>query len=204
MALHDIALYGGTFDPIHIGHLIAGRSVMEQLGLERLIFVPSARPPHKGGRVITPFHHRAEMLRLAVAGEHGLDLDERESRRQGPSYTLDTVLDFKRDAPGRQIHWIIGADSLPELRTWHRVTDLIDACNIVTVCRPGWEAPDLSALGAVVGPDRLQKLRLGILETPRIDVASSQIRARVSLDLSIRYLVPESVREYIELHQLYR
>lgn len=199
-----IGLYGGTFDPIHLGHLIVARSVLEQLPLDEVVFIPSANPPHKDHARLTDFAHRAEMVRLAIAGEPGFSLDDCENKRAGPSYTLDTVTEFQqRYGNAAEIHWIIGADSLPELVGWHRIRDLVDACQILTVSRPGWDKPDLRPLEKPLGSERLAKLRRGVTETPRIDICSTDIRARVGAGLSIRFLVAESVRDYIESKGLF-
>ncbi|MCH8878286.1 MAG: nicotinate (nicotinamide) nucleotide adenylyltransferase [Planctomycetes bacterium] len=145
MSTPNIALFGGTFDPIHCGHLIVARCVLERLSLDGVTFIPSANPPHKGGADLSDVAHRLAMVELAideprslVGAEPGFACDDCEARRTGPSYTLDTVMHFReRLGPEATIHWIIGADSLAELESWHRVSELVEACNIVTVNRPG-------------------------------------------------------------------
>ncbi len=200
-----IALYGGTFDPIHVGHLITARSVAEQLDVERVIFVPSASPPHKLDVPITPAEHRLEMVRLAIDGEPGFEVSDCEIRRTGPSYTFDTIMNFRRTVSAdATVYWIIGADSLAELASWHRIAELVRQCRIITASRPGFEQPDLSTLGAHLTEDDLASIRDGILTTPRIDVAATEIRRRVGEGVSIRFLVPESVREYVHDRCLYR
>ena len=216
MSTPNIALFGGTFDPIHCGHLIVARCVLERLSLDGVTFIPSANPPHKGGADLSDVAHRLAMVELAideprslVGAEPGFACDDCEARRTGPSYTLDTVMHFReRLGPEATIHWIIGADSLAELESWHRVAELVDACNIVTVNRPGTSAgdqrPDLSTFGRVLGEHHVAKLEHGILQTPHIGISATDIRRRVAAAQSIRYLVPEPVRQYIEDHQLYR
>jgi len=205
MAASRIGLMGGTFDPIHLGHLIVARSVFEQLNLNELIFIPAAQPPHKGDRSVTSFGNRAKMVKLAIVHQDAWVLDECENKRQGPSYTLDTVKYFKKQKGSQtRIYWIIGADSLSELHSWHQVGDLVNACEIVTVCRPGWEKPTLSGLEELLSPSQLAQITKGILETPRIDISSTDIRQRVSAGLSINFLVPETVLQFIQDHQLYR
>lgn len=200
-----IALYGGTFDPIHVGHLITARSVAEQLDVERVIFVPSASPPHKLEATITPAEHRLEMIRLAIDGEPGFDVSDCEIRRTGPSYTFDTIMNFRQTVGAdATLYWIIGADSLAELASWHRVAELVRQCRIITASRPGFERPDLAPLGAQLTTDDLASIRDGILTTPRIDVAATEIRRRVREGLSIRFLVPEAVRDYVHGRCLYR
>ena len=200
-----IALYGGTFDPIHVGHLITARSVAEQLDVERVIFVPSASPPHKLDVPITPAEHRLEMVRLAIDGEPGFEVSDCEIRRTGPSYTFDTIMNFRRTVSAdAMVYWFIGADSLAELASWHRIAELVRQCRIITASRPGFEQPDLSTLGARLTTDDLASIRDGILTTPRIDVAATEIRRRVGEGVSIRFLVPESVREYVHDRCLYQ
>jgi len=199
-----IGLLGGTFDPIHHGHLIIARSVAERLELDRLVFIPSAHPPHKTGERLTGAGHRLEMTRLAVEGEDVFDVDDLEIQREGPSYTILTIEAYRRRL-GRQdeLFWVIGGDTLCELHSWYRVEDLVEQSRFVTAARPGFEEPDLSALTDLLSPSRVQQLRDDILETPRIDISSTDIRHRTAKGKSIRYLVPDSVRFYIERHGLY-
>ena len=220
MSTPNVALFGGTFDPIHCGHLIVARCVLERLSLDGVTFIPSGNPPHKGRTDLSDVAHRLAMVELAIDGprplvgaEPGFACDDCEARRTGPSYTFETVMHFReRLGPEATIHWIIGADSLAELESWHRVSELVDACNIVTVNRPGTGAgtsagdyqPDLSTFGRVLDQEHVAKLKRGILQTPYIDISATDIRRRVAADQSIRYLVPEPVRQYIEDHQLYR
>jgi nicotinate-nucleotide adenylyltransferase len=145
------------------------------------------------------------MVRLAIAGDAGFEWSDHDLTRAGPSYTFETVTHFLGAlAGGDELCWIIGADSLVELGTWYRVADLVDLCRIVTAARPGWDRPDLAPLAAKLNPAQIARLRDGILVTPRIDISATDIRARVAAGRSIRYLVPEAVRLYIEMFGLYR
>jgi nicotinate-nucleotide adenylyltransferase len=199
------ALFGGSFDPIHLGHLILARSVAEQLGLDRVIFLPSATPPHKEASELTPAVHRAAMVRLAVDGEPLFDVSDYDLTRDGPTYTVQTVAYFQEQLGSATVlHWIIGSDSLAELASWYQVGELVERCRVITAARPGWEKPDLAVLHRLIGDARLAKVESGILKTPRIDISSTVIRARVRAGRSIRYLVPEPVRAYIREQQLYR
>ena len=200
-----VALMGGTFDPIHFGHLISARCVHEALALDELVFIPSAHPPHKGHTPVSDVARRLAMVRLAIEGEAGLSCDDCETRRAGPSYTYDTVMEFRRRLGTRaRICWIIGADSFAELESWYRIGDLVDACDIITVCRPGWDASGLPRLAATLNTEQIAKLERGVVQTPRIDISATDIRRRVSGNMPIRDLVPEAVCRYIEGHRLYR
>ena len=199
-----IGLYGGSFDPIHHGHLIAARAVAEQLGLERMIFIPAPSPPHKTGRRLSEATHRLAMARLAVAGEAGFEASDLEIARGGLSYTVLTVEAFRREVgPATPLYWLIGTDSLGELHTWYQVERLIELCRVVTAARPGFEDPDLAPLEARIGPEQVAVLRQGVLTTPMIDISATDVRRRVAGGRSIRYLVPPSVEAYIREHGLY-
>lgn len=200
-----VGLYGGSFNPIHHGHLIVARAVAEQLRLDRVLLLPSARPPHKGDRKLLEATHRAAIVKLAIEGESLFEFSDFDLTREGPSYTIETVAHFREAlGPHVELHWIIGADSLAELTTWYRVPELVDACRIVTAARIGWDTIDWTPLRAVLNAAQVAALQDGVLTTPRIDISSTDIRRRVRDGQSILYLVPDSVRLYIEHHALYR
>jgi nicotinate-nucleotide adenylyltransferase len=200
-----IGLFGGSFNPVHAGHLIASRAAAEHLRLQRVYLVPAAVPPHRAPKSLVAPEHRLQMLRLATEREGLFEVSDCEIRRPGPSYTVLTVEEFRRQlGDSAELFWIIGADSLPELANWYQVERLVDLCQIVTAARPGWEVPDLSALSRRLRPDQVEKVRGGILQTPRIDVNASEVRRRIAAGLSIRYLVPDAVADYIAAQNLYR
>lgn len=204
-----LGLFGGSFDPIHCGHLIVARAVAEQLDLERIIFLPSARPPHKEREHLADPAHRARMVKLAIEGELLFEFSDFDLAREGPSYTIDTVMHFRELlGPRAVLHWIIGADSLAELTSWHRAAALIDSCRIVTAVRSGWLNPDVhwdwATLRKTMSAEQIAKLQAGVVETPVIEISSTDIRRRAGQGKSIRYLVPDGVRLYIEKHTLYR
>ncbi len=204
MTADSIALFGGTFNPIHNGHLIIARSIAELLGLSRVVLIPSANPPHRNDDDLADAADRLEMVRLAIAGEPDFEASDFEIRRSGPSYTILTVEGHRESlGPDLPIHWIIGGDTLCELHTWYRVSELVDMCRIVTAARPGFESPDLSPLATALSAPQIQRLRDGILPTPRIDISATDIRRRVRAARSIRYLVPDAVRKYIADRGLY-
>jgi nicotinate-nucleotide adenylyltransferase len=200
-----VGLYGGSFDPIHFGHLIGARSIAEQLGMTRVILIPSPRPPHKRDQTLTDPLHRLEMTRRAVDGETLFEVSDVELHREGPSYTFDTVAEFRRclgSAP--ELFWIIGADTLPELPTWYRIAELTRAVRIVTLARSGWQPPEASFLEQSVGHQAAEQLLRDCLPTPAIDIRARDIRARVREGRSVRYLIPEAIESYIRGHSLYR
>lgn len=183
-----LALYGGTFDPIHHGHLILAREAVEQLGLDRVVFVPAAQSPFKPTQISAPEEVRAAMVRAAIAGEDGFELDESEIRRGGTSYTIDTVEAAAARWPGAELWWLIGEDHLAQLPAWHRYEDLAKLVRFAVFARAGNG-------NASHGFPRL---------TRQVDISSTEIRTRVARGDSIRYLVPEAVRALIEGHRLYR
>lgn len=200
-----IGLYGGSFDPIHFGHLISARSIAEQLDLSRVILIPSLRPPHKQGGPMTDARHRLAMAKLAVEGDSLFDVSDVEFHRKGPSYTFDTVTQFReRLGPSVELYWIIGADSLPELPAWYRIAELVASARIATATRPGWTAPDVSVLERAVGPENAKMLLAHCCETPAIDISATDIRSRVASGQPIRYLTPEAVTSYIKAQNLYK
>jgi nicotinate-nucleotide adenylyltransferase len=225
-----VALFGGSFDPIHFGHLIVARSVAEPLELDRVVFLPSAHPPHKGAGDLALSEHRAAMVKLAIAGEPLFEFSDFDLTRPGPTYTIETVEHFMRQGGSKAprddgqspngerwrggtphggdadffLGWIIGADSLMELPTWRRPGALVDTCRIITATRPGYDAIDWHKLAEVFSPAQIKRLRQGVVETPRIDISSTDLRRRIREGRSIRFLVPEPVREYIERARLYQ
>lgn len=205
MMASGIALFGGSFNPVHHGHLIVARAVAEVLNAARMVFIPSANPPHKVGHELADADDRLEMVRRAVAGEPRLEVDDIEVRRRGASYTILTIETYRSQrVDADHLFWIIGGDTISELHTWYRARELVDLCTIVTAARPGFETPDLSVLQPTLTAAQVERLRQGILRTPHIDISATEIRRRVATGQSIRFLVPETVREYIEERGLYR
>jgi nicotinate-nucleotide adenylyltransferase len=197
-----IGILGGTFNPIHIGHLIIAQDAMEQLGLDRVKFIPSATPPHKRYEGNATAAERLAMVRLAIRGNPRFEVDDSEIRRGGTSYSVDTLTELRQRDPQAQFYFIIGADSLCELHQWRDVERLVRLCRFVTVPRSGFESrpvvdPKLDAATR-------RRLRQHVLRGHACDIASRDIRARVARGGSIRYLVPDAVLRYIERHKLYR
>jgi nicotinate-nucleotide adenylyltransferase len=186
-----VGLFGGSFDPIHHGHLIVGRAVAETLGLDELRFMPAGEQPFKRGRHVASAGQRAAMVGLAVAGEPGLAVERCEVDRPGPSYTVDTLRTLRTREPGQEFTLVVGADATRELDQWREAEALPSLARIVAVARPGAPRPDSPLVERVV-------------EVPAVDLSATQIRRRVTEGRSIRYLVPDAVAEFIATHGLYR
>jgi nicotinate-nucleotide adenylyltransferase len=201
----QVGILGGSFDPVHLGHLVVGETARDQLALDRVLFIPAASPPHKLGRVLASARDRLAMLRLAIRDNPGLDWSDLEIRRGGTSYTLDTLLELRRKlGPAAGLHFLIGADSALELHTWHRARELLDLARFVIIPRPGFDTEELDRLRGALGAGRVARLKRSLLRSPHLAISSTDLRERVASGRSIRYLVPEPVRRYIERHALYR
>lgn len=201
----SIGIMGGTFDPIHLGHLAIAEEAREILGLARILFIPAAMPPHRPAGSVAAAADRAAMAGLAIEGNPAFELSRVELDRAGPSYTSDTVeaLAAAERAAGREpdLTFILSAETLRDLPTWHAPERLLDACRIAVVPRYRYAAPDRTWLcEQFPGRDG----RVDFLSAPRVDVSSTMIRERVAVGRSIRYLVPSAVERYIEDHSLYR
>ena len=201
----SIGLMGGTFDPIHVGHLAVAEEARDALGLERILFVVAGWPPHKDPAEVTPVADRLAMVGLAIAGNAAFELSRLEVDRPGPSYTVDTVeaIDRLERAAGRvpSVTVILSAETLADLPSWHEPERLLDLARIAVVPREGYPAPDLGWLARAL-PGRED--RVDFLEGPRLGLSSSALRDRVGADRSIRYLVPDAVARYIADRGLYR
>ena len=192
---------GGTFDPIHKGHLAVAEEVRLRLNLDEVLFIPVGRPWRKAGSPILPAGHRVEMVRLAIAGRPSFNLSTIEVDREGPSYTIDTLEELQSGpGSGDEILFIVGWDSLTDLPNWMAPERIIRLCQLVAVPRPGYFPPDLQSLEAGI-PGISERVIL--LDRPEVDVSASQIRERVARGLPISGLVPEAVEQYIREHGLY-
>ncbi len=194
-----LGLMGGTFDPIHTGHLVIAEMARVEFALDRVLWIPSGDPPHKKGYLVTPQEHRYAMALLATANHPDFEVSRMELDRSGHSYTVDTVERLRRERPRDELYFITGADAILEILTWHRHHELIQACRFIAVTRPGY---DLERLSSVLPMEYLTQI--STLTTPGVDISSTDIRTRVRSGDAIRYLVPESVQAYIRKHQLYQ
>jgi nicotinate-nucleotide adenylyltransferase len=195
-----MGILGGTFDPIHVGHLILAEEACTRLELSQIVFVPAGQPPHKRDQAIADPAHRLAMVHLAIADNPHFSVSRVDVDRCGPSYTVDTIRLF-RDAWGAdaEIYFLIGSDSLAELPTWHQPERLMRMCHVVAMGRPGHRV-DLGALERLL-PGAAALIQ--VVDIPALDISSTDIRRRVHEGRSIRYLVPQAVVCYIEEHGLY-
>ena len=198
----NIGVLGGTFDPVHSGHLVIAEEARLRFGLNKVLFVPAGQPWLKTNSKITAAAHRVEMLKRAIADNAGFELSTMEIDRPGPSYSVDTVAVLQQQSgAGAKIFFLIGWDSLSELPQWKEPARLIQLCKLVAVTRPGFSRPDLKSLEPSI-PGITQSMVW--LDIPPIDISSSDIRDRVAQGLSIHSLVPDDVESYIAENKLYR
>jgi nicotinate-nucleotide adenylyltransferase len=191
-----LGVFGGTFDPIHNGHLIIAQFLLEELQFTRILFLVSARPPHKQPGDVTPWKDRLEMTRLALQGNSHFEISDLEIKRDGPSYTAETLDELQTQFGAQyRIQFIVGADSILEILSWRHPELLLESGSLVVAPRPGF---DLDRL------DRHIVEKVTIVHTPLLEISSSNIRRRVRERRPIRYLVPREVEDYIRLNNLYR
>lgn len=197
----NIGVMGGTFDPIHNGHLAMARETRARLNLDWVVFVPAGQPWMKSARPLTPAVHRFEMVRLAIAPYPYFRLSRIEVDRAGPTYTIDTITELRAGlAASEEVYFILGWDSLAQLPHWRDVPQLIKLCRLVAIPRPGYSLPDLKSLAEQIPG---LAARLVLLDRPLIDISATDIRKRVAQGLPIDHLVPKAVAEYIEKLRLY-
>lgn len=212
MSRSAVAVFGGTFNPIHFGHLRSARELVDTLPIGQLRFVPAAQPPHREAPAVSA-EDRAAMVELAIADERGFICDRRELQRPGPSYTVDTLASL-RDELGeeRPLALILGRDAVLGLKSWHRWQQLLTLSNLIVIARPGWESVDRDGIGAylahhaIAAPELATRAAGGVLErtlAPQ-DISSTAVRALLQSGKSAAGRVPERVLDYIEAHGLYR
>ena len=195
-----VGVLGGTFDPIHNGHLAIAEEVRGQLALSEVWFVPAGQPWLKTGRAVSPSEQRVAMIELAIAGKPYFKISRLEVFRPGPTYTIDTMVEIRRLLKGAALFFIMGWDSLASLPLWKEAPRLIEICRLVAVPRPGSPPPDLTVLEKEI-PGLSRKLVM--LDKPRLDISATAVRARVADGLSIDRLVPRPVAAYIRKNRLY-
>jgi nicotinate-nucleotide adenylyltransferase len=203
-----VGILGGTFDPIHYGHLVVAEQVREALSLDRILFVPAALPPHKLHDYVSPAEDRAAMVDLAIAGNPAFALSRIELERDGPSYTVETMRELADEADrqgvAREFHFILSVEALAAIRTWHEPARLLELTRLAVVARPGTPLPNAVGLEAMLPGEAVGASRVDCIETVPLAHSSSDVRARAAAGKSIRYLVPPAVEAYIRRHRLYR
>ncbi len=197
-----IGIFGGTFDPVHTGHLILAEQCRDQALLNEVWFLPSYHPPHKAANAITRFEQRCDMLELATAGHLAFRLERLEKELPPPSYTAETLAELRRRHPQHEFHLIMGADQLPDLPSWYEPRRIIEQAGLVAAPRAGvplWSAEQLAeALGLEAKMVRMQQVAC-----PLIEIASRDLRRAIAEGRSVRYLVPRAVEEYMHERKLY-
>jgi len=205
MAKRKIALFGGTFDPIHLGHTGIAVEAVKHIGAEKIVFVPAKRSPLKGFSPCASDEDRFAMIALAIAGNKNFELSDYELKRPEPSYTLQTVRQFQADYGSEtSIYWLIGADSIDDLPHWYRIVELIDECNISAMYRAGCKPPDFSKFEAIWGPERVEKLQRNVIQTSLIGISSTEIRDRLARGLDVTDMLHPAVADYIRKRGLYQ
>jgi len=204
--VNPIGIFGGTFDPIHYGHLRTAFEMLQALRLGEVWFVPSGDPPHRGETFATA-RLRLEMVRLATMGQPGFVVDDCELRREGPSYTIDTLAKIRKERADASLGLIVGMDAFLGLTSWHRWDEILDLAHIIIAHRPGWKAPDIGELGDIIaacGTHRVDDLhdnlhgRIHIHAVTQLEIASTEIRDLIAAGRDPRFLMPDAVRDFIE------
>jgi nicotinate-nucleotide adenylyltransferase len=210
-----LGIFGGTFDPVHLGHLRAAEEAVDTLRLDEMIFLPVSIPPHKADRKILSFQSRWRMLQLAVAGNSRFRLSDLELRMPGKSYTVHSLLELRKENPGAELFFLVGCDAFFEMDTWYMYKEIFRLADIVVLCRPGSSEDEIlefvtkrvSELYRIVPENRKilhPTLRsVHSLKNTRMDISSTRIRELAALGRSVRYLVPDEVWSYIGENMLY-
>ncbi|MGE3164455.1 MAG: nicotinate (nicotinamide) nucleotide adenylyltransferase [Planctomycetota bacterium] len=199
-----MVLFGGVFDPVHVGHIRLADHARVALPGHHVVFLPAGLPPHKQGAALTPSHHRARMLELAIVDHPGMSVDDRELRRSGPSFTVVTLEELHEERPGRHIYFLLGADNVSTVGHWHRAARIFELCDPVIVPRPGFPARFDAADVPFLGSARVHALNALALASEELAVSSSEVRRRAARGESLAGWVPAAVEAYIEEHRLYR
>ena len=195
-------IFGGTFDPVHMGHLILAEQCRDQAKLDEVWFLPSYIPPHKAGAGVTRFEQRCDMLDLAVAGHPAFRIDRIEKELPEPSFTARTLAELHARHPGNEFFLLMGSDCLPDLPSWYEPRQVIELAGLVVVPRPGVMLWTAERLAKALGVD-VSAVRLRFVACPMIEIASRELRRAVADGMSVRYMVPRAVEEYVRERKLY-
>ncbi len=198
-----IVLFGGTFDPVHLGHTAVVENAARQLHADKVFFIPARRSPHKYDYPLAPAEHRLNMLSLALANYHLFSVSKCELERAEPSYTYDTVRHFRSQFPDAQLFWLVGADAMQSLPRWYRFTDLMDLCQVCIMRRGGIDSPAFDRLSPVWGGKIAERLKKDSIATPLVEISSTEVRARLASGLDVSNMLHPDVLKYIVEHGLY-
>ncbi|MEQ9411879.1 MAG: nicotinate-nucleotide adenylyltransferase [Fuerstiella sp.] len=196
-----IGVFGGTFDPVHFGHLLLAETCRQKLELTEVRFVPAGSPPHKADVKITDGHVRADMLQLAVSGYSEYTVDRRELRRRGPSFTVDTLTELTSEFSEAEFFFLMGADSLRDVPGWRSPDRITQLATVVAVNRPGLPMPTPAQVGEWVGSDLASRIQL--VSMPGTDLSATELRRRVREGQGLRFMTPKAVEAYIDQHGIY-
>jgi len=199
-----LGLLGGSFDPVHYGHLLLAECCREQLPLDQVWFLPAAVPPHKQDRRLTAAEARVEMLELAIAGNEAFSVCRYEIEQGGVSYTVETLRHIRNSMPDAELFLLMGADMLNDLPNWRSAAEIVRLATPVVVHRAAAAEPDLDRLRSIASEEQIQRIGQHRVTMPLVDFSSSEIRRCVAAGRSIRYRTPRAVQKYIETHRLYR
>jgi nicotinate-nucleotide adenylyltransferase len=199
-----IGVFGGTFDPVHLGHLITAEQCREQVALDEVWFVPAYLPPHKQDQSVTPFKRRVEMLQLAVVGQPAFRISEIEKERGGLSFTVDSLEELRSRRPNDELFLIVGSDCLPDLPGWRDPVGIVKRAGLVVVARPHWAMWSADRLRDALKLPADIELRMVEVNIPLVDLASRELRQKAAEGRSIRFLVTRAVEAYITDKKLYR
>jgi nicotinate-nucleotide adenylyltransferase len=199
-----LGIFGGSFDPVHYGHLLLAESCREQVELDAVWFLPSAISPHKQDRQAAPVEARVEMLELAIAGHPQFAVCRYEVDRGGVNYTVETLAALRAADASRELFLLLGGDSLADLPTWRDPAGICELATLVVVARAGHAAPKVDGLSRLLSPGGGVEARACEVSMPAIDLSASEIRRRVAAGASVRYRTPRAVEKYLETHRLYQ
>ena len=200
-----IILFGGTFDPVHHGHTTVAQSAVDQIGADKLIFIPAKCSPHKQSHPQASDHCRMAMLALAVAGNDKFSVSDCELKRPSPSYSLDTINFFRQSyGADAKLYWLIGADMVRALGAWHKIERIVERCSLCIMTRPGYKDGGFTSLEPILAPDQIQQLSRDMITVPSVDISSSGIREILASGGDISEMVHPQVLSYIRENQLYR
>lgn len=210
--MSPVGIFGGTFDPIHYGHLRSAFEMLQALSFGEVRFIPCGDPPHRG-MTFANAAQRLRLVELAIRGQERFVADDRELRRAGPSYTIDTLAELRQELPDRPLGLIVGMDAFLGLTSWYRWDEILDAAHIIVAHRPGWKAPDIGVLGDLIsdhGTLRVEDLhnaphgRVHIHAVTQLEIASTEIRDLVAAGRDPRFLMPDGVRDAILSEGIYQ